>query len=175
MQWRRLETAPPLLRQEEELEERERYQGRSRAEQRRERRLEAEEYLPPVQVEMSRTSPWRKRRWRRLFLGAGAVLLVLGAMEVVVLQAVEEEVLPAAAVVVLPVAAGAAGRLAVEKANQRGYQDRRRGLTRPSWRWELCKGFLNRLPNGTAALISLDTQRSELHRALPTNLTDRAD
>ena len=128
-------------------------QGRSRAEQRRERRLEAEEYMPPVQVEMSRTSRCRKGRWPRLFLAAGAVLLVgVGAMEVVVLQAVEAEVLPAA-VVVLPVAAGAAGRLAEEKENRRGYQDLRRGLTRPSWRWALCRGFWEQHRNGTAARI----------------------
>jgi hypothetical protein len=73
-------------------------------------------------------------------------------MEVVVLQAVEAGALPEA-VVVLPVAVEAAGRLAVEKENQRGYQDLRRGPTRPSWRWALCRGFWEQHRNGTAAQI----------------------
>lgn len=79
--------------------------------------------MPPVQVEMSRTSRWRKMRWR-LSLAAAAVLLEAGAMEVVVLQVVAEEVLPAAVVVVL---AGVAGRLAEE--DRLGFQGRRLART----------------------------------------------
>jgi hypothetical protein len=98
-------------------------------------------------------------RWRRFSLGAEAVLLV-GAAEAT------------AVVVVLPVAVVVAGRLA---ARNRRFQVPQPGLIAALWPWARYRELWKPRLNGTAALISLDTQRPELHRTPPTNMIDRAD